>query len=114
MVNIIGHYGINMTTSVNANIDVNWVHIIDNFTKSFETKCNKNYEKISKVQLHKLEKDYTFSNIINTESFGSYFCKMNAIIDFQLMHPINMSYQQQKEYIIKNYIKCKSQATKHD
>lgn len=108
MVNIIDHFGTNMTTSRDANLNVNWSHIIDNFTKSYETKSNKNYTKISKLDLEKLEKEYTFSNLTNTECFGMYFCKTQNIIDFHLMHPINMSYEQQKEYIIKNYIKCKS------
>lgn len=108
MENIIDHYGTNMTTSRDVNVSVNWNHIIDNFTKPYQTKINKKFTKISLKELQKIEKEYIFNNLTDTQSFGKYFCKTQNIIDFHIIHPINMSYEQQKEYIIKNYIKCKS------
>jgi hypothetical protein len=94
-----------MTTSSNINSDTNWSIIIDNFTKSFEGRFNK-YKKINVNELRKYEKEYTFSNLVNTESFGSFFCRKCNLIDFKLMHPLNMTYEEQIAYIIKNYTKC--------
>lgn len=97
-----------MATSRDVNGSVNWAHIIDNFTTTYQTKINKKYTKISLKEFEKIEKEYTFNNLTDTKSFGMYFCHTQNIIDFHIMHPINMTYVQQKEYIIKNYIKCKS------
>jgi len=94
-----------MTTSSNINSDTNWSIIIENFTKSYETRYNKD-KKITINKLKKYEKEYTFSNLVNTESFGSFFCKKCNLIDFKLLHPLNMTYEEQISYIIKNYTKC--------
>ena len=97
MVSITGLYG----TSMN-----NWTQIVDSFSENFAL----NYKpiEVTKKDLRLTEKEYVFNNLIDSTSFSAYFAKKFKIFDYHLLYPINKSYDEQKQYILNNYINCKS------
>ena len=89
-------------TSSNPNYE--WYRIIESFTDAFEKPYN---IKINTEEYLLAENSYLFSILVTTEPFGMFFCKRYKFFDYLLMYPINKSFDEQKEYILKNYVTCK-------
>jgi len=97
LVSITGLYG----TSMN-----NWTQIVDSFSEHY--KINLKKLEVTEKDLRLAEKEYVFNNLIDSTSFSAYFAKKFKIFDYHLLYPINKSYDEQKQYILNNYINCKS------
>lgn len=104
MENTTDHFGINMTLS---NSTEHWEHIVESFNQVYDKFVNKN-TKITKKELEETIKHYILDSLSTSQKFGEYFCKKYKIIDYNLLYPLKLTYQEQLDYINNNYVQCKS------
>lgn len=90
-----------------SNSTEHWEHIVERFNQVYDKFVNKN-PKITKKELEETIKHYILDSLSTSQKFGEYFCKKYKIIDYNLLYPLKLTYQEQLDYINNNYVQCKS------
>lgn len=91
-----------------SNVSTTWQQIIN----ALADVTNDKTKFVSKEFLDDLEKEYIFNRLKTQASFGQFFVNKTGIYDvylsFTSITDSPKTYDEQKDYIIKNYIKTKN------